>query len=129
MNSYYKWHDFKNVYLEDSFVLEIDETDDELSFILEVVLTENHPLYTPPNSDKQYCYKKGEIVFQELQSVKWINRNTRPFIDANGSEDYGNIDFFTLSPEGYHLSGDWGEIVVKSSPVKFIFREQEDDSF
>jgi len=56
--------------------------------------------------------------------VEWINRNTRPFIDANGSEDDRNIDFFTLSPEGYHPLGGWGEIKIKSSPVKIAWQRK-----
>ncbi|WP_419621166.1 hypothetical protein, partial [Thiolapillus sp.] len=43
---------------------------------------------------------------QDVKSVKWLNKNTRPFTDADDSEDYGNIDFFQLSSDGYHLSGD-----------------------
>ena len=70
-------------------------------FIVEAVLTENHPLYTPPESDEQYCYKKGKIVFQGLKCVKWINRNEAPFTDAFGEEDYGNIDVFELSNDKY----------------------------
>ncbi len=118
MSNYYEWSNFENTYLEDSFVLSIEEFESSLSFIVEVVLTENHPLYSSPNTGEQYCYRKGKIIFQELKSVEWSNRNTQPFTDAVDSEDYGNIDAFILDADGYHLSGDWGEVVVNSSPVK-----------
>ncbi|MCK6265885.1 hypothetical protein KP803_21750 [Vibrio sp. ZSDE26] len=73
MSCYYDWEDFADIYLEDSFVLSICESSNEISFIVEAVLTENHPLYTSPKNDEQYCYQKGKIVFQGLKYVKWIN--------------------------------------------------------
>jgi len=118
MSNYYEWDNFKNIYLEDSFVLSIEEFEGALSFIVELVLTENHPLYSSRDAGEQYCYKKGKIIFQELKSIEWLNRNTQPFTDATGSKDYGNIDTFILAADGYHLSGDWGEVIVDSSPVK-----------
>jgi len=121
MSNYYEWNNFENTYLEDSFVLSIEEFERGLSFIVEVVLTENHPLYLSPNTGEQYCYRKGKIIFQELKSVEWLNRSTQPFTDAVDSEDYGNIDTFTLASDGYHLSGDWGEVIVNSSPVKLVW--------
>ena len=121
MSNYYDWEGFADIYLEDSFVLGIYESSNEISFIVEAVLTENHPIYTPPESDEQYCYKKGKIVFQGLKCVKWISRNETPFKDVSGEEDYGNIDVFQLSNDHYFLSGDWGELEVTSSPVKCIW--------
>jgi len=121
MSKYYEWDNFKNIFLEDSFVLDIDESEHHISFTVEMVLTEKHPLYTPPHTGEQYCYQKGMIIFQELCSVNWINRSMQSFTDADDSEDYGNIDSFVLSPEGYHLSGDWGEVIINSSYPKVEF--------
>lgn len=121
MSSYYDWEGFADIYLEDSFVLDICESPNEISFIVEAVLTENHPLYTSPENDERYCYKKGKIVFQELKSAKWISRNEAPFTDVSGEKDYGNIDVFELSNDKYSLSGDWGELEVTSSPVKWVW--------
>lgn len=118
MSNYYLWDNFKNIYLEDSFVLGIEESNAQISFFVEMVLTEKHPMYSPPNEDEEYCYKKGKIIFYEPKFVKWIKKNTQPFTDADESEDYGNIDFFELSSEGYHLLGDWGEVVINSPPLK-----------
>jgi len=121
MSKYYEWENFKNIYLEDSFVLEIDEEAEYLSFTVEIVLTEEHLMYSPPRKNEQYCYKKGKIVFQELETIKWLNRNTHPFTDADNTEYYGNIDCFELSPEGYHLEGDWGEVIINSPPPKVVW--------
>ena len=121
MSNYYDWEGFADIYLEDSFVLRICESSDEITFTVEAVLTENHPLYTPPENDEQYCYKKAKIVFQDLSSVVWVNRDETPFKDVSGEEDYGNIDVFQLLNGRYRLSGDWGELEVTSSSVKWIW--------
>lgn len=114
MSKYYEWEKFKYIYLEDSFVLGIEESEKEISFTVEAVLTEDHPMYSPPSQNEQYCYKRARIVFKGVKNVKWLERNSKPFTDANGSEDYGNIDSFELSSEGYHLLGDWGEVIICS---------------
>ena len=106
MSQYHGWDNFKNTYLEDSFVLGVEESEGQLSFIVEVVLTEKHPLYKPPHESEQYCYRRGGIIFQESNLVRWLTRNMQPFTDADGSEDYGNIDSFELTSDGYRLMGD-----------------------
>jgi len=121
MSQYYEWENFKDIYLEDSFVLGIDESEKQISFTVEMVLTEKHPLYKPPCEGEQYCYEKGKIVFQDLKSVEWLNRNMQPFTDADNSEDFGNIDFFASSSAGYHLSGDWGEVMINSAHPKVVW--------
>ena len=114
MSRYYEWDKFKNIYLEDSFVLRIEESEKEISFTVEAVLTEEHPRYSPPREAEQYCYKRARIVFKGLKNIKWLERNSKPFTDADGNEDYGNIDSFELSSEGYHLLGDWGDVIICS---------------
>ena len=42
------------VYLEDSFVLGIGETSDELVFDLDALLTPSHPSYAPPNRGERF---------------------------------------------------------------------------
>lgn len=115
MSKYYEWDGFENIYLEDSYVLGIKYSGRELSFIMELVLTENHPMYSPPKESEQYCYRNGEMIFKNVSEVKWINRSMQPNIDFDGAVDYGNIDSFELSEGGYHLEGDWGEVIVYSS--------------
>lgn len=121
MSRYYEWENFKNIYLEDGFVIGIFESESQVAFTIEMVLTEGHSMYFPPKEDEQYCYKKGKIIFQDVESVKWIYRNMQPFTDADDSEDYGNIDSFQLSSDGYRLSGDWGEVIINSSEPKVVW--------
>lgn len=123
MSKYFEWDDFKNIYLEDSFVVDIVESDDQISFIVEMVLAEDHPMYSSPRAGERYCYKKGKILFEGLESARWLSRNIQPFTDADDNEDYGNIDCFDLSSKGYHLLGDWGEVILRSRHPKIVWLE------
>jgi len=121
MSNYYDWQDFANIYLEDSFVLDISESKNEISFFIEAVLTENHPFYTDPHHNEQYCYKNGKIVFKLLEPAIWVKKNKVRYIDSNDEVDYGNIDNFTLIDNQYTISGDWGELKVISYPVEIVW--------
>jgi hypothetical protein len=116
MSDYFEWNNFENIYLEDSYVLGIDESQDSIVFSIEAVLCENHPLYSEPLKNEQYCYRNGKIIFTGLKSVTWIEKTFRPSTDATGEIDYGNIDAFKLTPNGYYLEGSWGEVVIDSDP-------------
>lgn len=114
-----------HVYLEDSYVLSIDETPHSLTFQLDAVLTPGHPLYHQPRPGEQYCYVNGTLTFGSASQVKWISRTGASYRDANDEEDQGNIDYLEPGPDGYHLGGDWGEVQVQSSQPP-VFRILED---
>lgn len=110
----------ENVYLEDSFVLTIDETENSIEFDLEVVLTETHSAYRPPEPDQQYCYRNAKLRFSDCRSIVWKRKHLEPSYDADGSIDYGNIDSFYGSSGTYYLTGDWGEIEIETSTLAFF---------
>jgi hypothetical protein len=117
MRSYEVLPGFQDVYLEDSYVLAIDVTDDRATFGLEVVLRESHPQYTAPRTGEQYCYRPGMLVFPRVRRTEWIEKRLVPSTDASGSIDYGNIDeLMEMSPGIFRLAGDWGGLVVESDP-------------
>lgn len=114
MNKYYYNEILKDLYLEDSFVLEIIELSDKLLFKMEFVLCESHQLYHDPKENERYCWHLGEIVFSNIESINWIERNPDKFsIDANNEIDYGNIDTFDFEENTYNLAGDWGLVEIK----------------
>lgn len=121
-SNYFDIKDFENVYLEDSWVLKIKTDSDTAEFLLDVVLTENHPLYTQPKQNEQYCFKRAAINFSEVTAVIWIEVNMIAFTGAAGEIDFGNIDSFIYDGEYYNLSGDWGELKIQSGKptIKFI---------
>lgn len=120
--NYFNLAGFKDVFLEDSFVLEIKETSESIVFTIETILTKNHSLYEDPKPEEFYCYKKAQIQFLNLSSVDWIKKNLN-FIssDANNQSDLGNIDSFYYKNKTYHLEGDWGEVEIKCDDVKLNF--------
>lgn len=117
MNNYFEIYDLKNIYLEDSFVLGIKEKNNEIEFIVDFVLTENHPLYSIPKENENYCYKKGILLFKGVTSVLWEERKKNFFFDKNNEIDYGNIDCFYFSKNNFRLSGDWGIVNFKADAV------------
>jgi hypothetical protein len=121
MNSiqYSDFPELKGIYLEDSFVLEINITHSSIIFVLEAVLTEEQPSYHEPLPNEQYCFRKAELAFLEAEKVEWISKKMHPFTDANGDIDYGNIDKFFVQDMTYHLEGDWGEVNIKASGFSF----------
>ena len=46
----------------------------------------------------------------------YMEKSMKPYTDATGTVDYGNIDEFYLIEEHYYLSGDWGKLKITSSP-------------
>ena len=49
---YYDLPELKHLYLEDSFVLDIKEENNYVEFLIEAVLSEEHPLYKTPLKSK-----------------------------------------------------------------------------
>ncbi len=117
MMNYFDIAGFEHVYLEDSFVLSIEESDDQVIFIVELVLTEGHPLFSKPRDDEQYCYRKGKIKFMSCRSINWHSRSNMQSVDKNDEVDLGNIDSFIKNSSKCSLAGDWGEIEIMSDSV------------
>lgn len=113
---YYQLEGLENVYLEDSYVLDIRTDPTSVEFSLCVVLTERHPLYRSPLPGEQYCYRRGLLRFRNVERIEWLEKSMMPSTDATGAVDYGNIDEFYLTDRHYYLSGDWGRLEIKSSP-------------
>ena len=111
---YFDIDGFENVYLEDSFVRDIREELNEVVFEIDAVLRESHNLYEEPQFDEEYCYRKAEIIFTDVQCIEWKNRRMQKFSDVKSEIDYGNIDEFYLDDQAYHLSGDWGDVKIIS---------------
>ncbi len=117
MNNYHEILGLDNLYLEDSFVLGIDESNEEVTFIMDFVLTEKHPKYSQPRPDENYCYRKGKIKFIKPKSIRWTSRNEISFVDKNNEIDFGNIDSFILDGDKLMLNGDWGELEISPENV------------
>jgi hypothetical protein len=119
---------FKGLFLEDSFVLQIIENPELVSFQVEFVLIEDHPKYKEPIGNEMYYYRFGEINFIKPKEVIWKFRNQKILsIDANNENDLGNIDLFFKSGEYYSLEGDWGSLLIKCDNLKVKLQDFQPD--
>ena len=121
MSNYFEGKELSNIYLEDSFVLGIAESESAIVFDIEFVLTESHPQYCQPKIGEQYCYRKGKLKLTKISPINWKRKSITRSLDANGEADFGNIDEFRDIGGGiYELSGDWGDLVVALSRIEVI---------
>ncbi len=116
---YYELTGLEQIYLEDSYVLDIVISRESISFIVDAVLKKHHPEYQKPPPDKQYCYRLGEIKFPNPINIDWLERNNTPNVDIDGGLDFGNIDLFSKRGDTYDLVGGWGHVKISSRPVCF----------
>ena len=122
MKDYTEFADLANVYLEDSFVLGIDETPSALSFKLEVALTSSHPRYHEPKPAEQHCYANATLTIGAATRIEWVTRSSQTSRDATGEEDLGNIDSLKQLDDHYEITGDWGHArVYATAAPKLIF--------
>ena len=119
MKYYYEFHSLEHVYLEDSYVLDIQTEPDSVEISVETVLTESHPQYSDPLPNEQYCYRNGRICFQNAKRITWVEKSMIPVPNLVGPPDYGNIGVFYFSEGSYHLNGEWGELEIVSSEPLF----------
>jgi hypothetical protein len=110
MTNYTDFPDLANVYLEDSFVLAIDETPTSLSFRL----ARSHPRYHDPRPDEAHCYADAVLTIAEATKIEWVNRSAQTYRDATGEEDLGNIDSLQHHDDHYEIAGDWGHVRIYS---------------
>lgn len=112
---YFDFPGFENIYLEDSYLLGVTEDETEIRFLLEVVLSNQHSKYSAPRTGEQHCYKRGEIVFQNVTKKGWNRKSMIPIADPSGEPDFGNIDVFIQQNGVYQIAGEWGEIYITGS--------------
>ncbi|WAL67705.1 hypothetical protein ORV05_07985 [Amycolatopsis cynarae] len=112
VQNYSDFADLAQVYLEDSFVLDITEKADSVSFSIEAVLTRQHPHYHPAKPGEQYCYVDADLVIDGVTEIRWIERINRAYTDASGETDLGNIDSMVYNNDHYEIAGDWGQVHI-----------------
>jgi hypothetical protein len=115
MTNYTDFPDLANVYLEDSFVLGVEETPTSLSFRLEAVLTRSHPHYHQPQPDEAHCYADAVLTIADATKIEWVARSSQTSRDVTGEEDLGNIDSLQRHDDRYEISGDWGHVRIYST--------------
>jgi hypothetical protein len=115
MTPYHDIPALHSIYLEDSYVMGIEERDGGISFTVDAVLTEDHPRYHRPKPGEQYCYAGIVLAFEHATSIEWLERSGHVFTDPDGEEDLGNIDVLRWEGDLYDIAGDWGHVHVRSA--------------
>jgi hypothetical protein len=112
--NYYELPDLENIYLEDSYLLNIRIRDGNIELIVEAVLLENHPLYSPPLPGEQYCYRNITISFPRPKVYNLVTKEpiVRSIPRNEIINDFGNIDEFYRTNNLYYLKGEWGELTI-----------------
>lgn len=111
------------VYLEDSYVLGISESSEQVVFYLDAVLTPEHPAYRSHRPGEHYCYARGSLLFPDVTHVVRVNRNGSHYTDASGDEDLGNIDALTVDGGAFVAEGDWGAVRISGAQPRFELSE------
>jgi hypothetical protein len=124
MTEYAELPGLSDLYLEDSYVLDIVESAGRLTFSMLAVLTPEHPAYHDPRPGEQYCYAGGALVFSDVAHIDWLERSTQRYVDATGEIDLGNIDSLTTTDGMYEVAGDWGRVRIRcAGPPRFTMRD------
>ena len=121
--NYYQITGFEHIYLEDSYVLDIQITQTFAKLQVLAVLTKEHDLYKTPLPNEQYYYVNAAILFSNVKKAEWVKKIMLPIKDASGDIDYGNIDEFYFQDGHYHIIGDWGELDIVSAPPVLDYRK------
>lgn len=118
---YWERLELEQIYLEDSYVLSIEQSTNVFEFKMELVLRENHPLYEAPTPDEQYCYRQGTLTFRDVTEVRWLERRNAISMDARGQADMGNIDALYEEAGWFKLQGDWGKVQIRAGGLDVQF--------
>jgi len=119
MIDYTRFPGLAEVYLEDSYVLAIEEAPGRVTFRLEAVLTPEHPAYREPPAGRHHCYATGDLIFADATHVEWVRRSDHRFTDASGDTDLGNVDVVRIDGNGIVVEGDWGELHLTGTQPRF----------
>lgn len=100
------------IQLDESYVLGITASPGRLAMDVDFFLTPSHPHYQVPAIGEYGCYERGELVFENVTSIRWSGQGLLPARDLTGETDYGHIDSFESAGGEYSLGGDWGQLDV-----------------
>ena len=90
-------------------------------FSVDFVLTPQHPDYAAPAPNEVHRVRRGVLQFAGVTNLTWLNQQQRPGKDADGEEDFGNIDAMKWEPNHFVLEGSWGEMDLFATDVSVTF--------
>jgi hypothetical protein len=122
---------FEELYLEDSWVLDVVAHPQSVEVVCEFVLCEGHPRFGPPQPGEQQCYSRGVIRFSGVRRLDWTSIEggevlLRPAVDRDGSVDWGNIDHFEFGPNLFDLEGNFGHLRIEADACEVAMASATD---
>jgi hypothetical protein len=114
--------------LTNSYVLSWNQSQNAVRFIMDFVLTQDHPLYTLPQDDEWACFRSGELVFSGATRITGLYSmdDVKPAIGATGEKDYGCIDSLVEIGAGqYEVEGEFGTVSIKSEEPRVLIRAND----
>ncbi|THF86096.1 hypothetical protein E7T09_12740 [Deinococcus sp. KSM4-11] len=114
----------QGIFLDDSFVLGVLIPYRQMSVSILAMLLPWHLRYEALPQGQLWCYRRAELVFQDVMSVVWSKQNIpgAVTVDEDG-EDFGTVDVLEMDGDIYRLQGDFGVIEVHSSPPSLTLLE------
>jgi len=112
---------FKGIDLNDSFILSWHLSANDLVFEIEASIWPESKYYEKPKKDEYTCYKPAVLEFKNIKEIKGLREMSQvtASTDASGEKDYGNIETFKKSNEGFHLEGDFGSVSISGGEMSF----------
>jgi len=121
-----------SVFLEDSFVLSIRASERSITFLIDAVLTPQHPRYQPPNSARNNCLERSLIIFEsdfpiDFEPAEWLrtvdDSDWHRIDQVTNNVDYGGVDgFVPVVWEGrpaWFLGGYWGDLLIAVPRIRY----------
>jgi len=121
MSNYFEHPELSELYLEDSFVLDLQISPNTVVLDMEFVLREGHQRYSMPTEDEQYCYNRGRLRFTGVTTSTWRMPTRLPATDETGEVDYGGIESYSITENRHHLSGEFGELLITCAQLVVEF--------
>ena len=101
---------------EDSHILDVRESDQELCFEVEAVMTPDHPRWSQPKPGEVHAYLVVDVIFAQPRRIEWVEKRMKPITGPDGEIDYGNIDSFVWRPSWFEIQGEFGHVRVDADP-------------
>lgn len=113
---------FRNIDLQDSFVIGWKCSDETFFVDMEASLWPGHPDYEAPMKDEHTCYKKARLLFRKPSNIEGLLSIDQ--IDANEVTegeilDYDTIESFEIGDGRFRLVGAFGDVTLSADDWAF----------
>jgi hypothetical protein len=115
---------FNNTDLYESYVLGWDIKCEQLQFDLDLYIIQGHAKWTPPGPREFARWIRAKLIFPKVRNLVGLRTQyiVKPAVDADGENDYGEIDELIINNSEVSMIGEFG-ILKFTSGVPYILYE------